>query len=85
MALLIGSVVFPPILSAQHVLPVPGCPARGLEPPGGEVHPYLERGYGCSPAGCDISPAEDEDGEDSNPLLLPDRAHQYEGITAEYI
>jgi porin len=70
---------------AQHVLPVPGCPGRGLEAPGGEAGPFLERDYGCSPSGCDAEAMVAEEGEEAPPLLLPNWAHQYEGITAEYI
>jgi porin len=75
----------PALVSAQHVLPVPGCPARGLAAPGGDIQPYLDRGYGCSPSGCDLESVTEEDGEETQPLFLPNWAHQYEGITAEYI
>ncbi|MFO0427987.1 MAG: carbohydrate porin [Planctomyces sp.] len=71
---------------SQHVLPVPGCPARGLTPPGDESLPYLERGFGCSPSGCnEISAAPEEEDSGASPLALPDWAHQYRGITGEYI
>lgn len=75
-----------PKAHSQHVLPVPGCPARGLTPPGSSSLPYLPRVFGCSPSGIASDAGAAEDGSpDSPPLFLPDWMHQYKGITGEYI
>ncbi len=65
---------------AQHSMPVPTCPGRGLVTPGTDGMWYLDGCYGCQLDGS----ASSDDGS-SSPRLLPEFLHEYRGITAEYV
>jgi porin len=65
---------------AQHSMPVPACPARGLVAPGSDGMWYLDGCYGCQLRG-------DAEGESADvPVhLIPIAFHEFGGIAAEYI
>ena len=65
---------------AQHSMPIPACPGRGLVTPGTDGMWYLDGCYGCQ---LDGTNAEEDDL--SSPHLLPDFLHEYKGIAAEYV
>lgn len=65
---------------AQHSMPVPACPGRGLVTPGTEGMWYLDGCYGCQLDGTNT-----EEGGAPSPHLLPDFLHEYNGIAAEYV
>ena len=69
-----------PEVCAQHSMPVPTCPSRGIVAPGSAGLWYLDGCYGC-PA----QSAEEESSEVPFNHILPDFLHEYRGITAEYI
>ncbi len=65
-------------LQAQHSMPVPACPSRGLVTPGQDGMWYLDGCYGC--------PNNQEgDSQEPFPHLLPDFLHGSNGIAAEYV
>lgn len=65
------------LASAQHSMPVPGCPGRGLVVPGTPGMWHLDGGYGC--------PLLADEGEEGAAHLFPAEWHQYEAITGEFI
>ena len=67
-------------IQAQHSMPIPACPSRGVVAPGATGLWSLDGCYGC--------PAESAEGgaaEEPFDHILPDFLHEYEGISAEYI
>ncbi len=62
---------------AQHSMPVPNCPGRGLVAPGETGLWHLDAGYGCEVATDDLT--------SESAHLLPLWLHGNEAITAEYI
>lgn len=67
-------------LQAQHSMPVPACPGRGLVAPGTGGMWYLDGCYGCP-----LDGTSSEEGKKPTPHLLPDFLHEYKGINAEYV
>jgi len=69
-----------PDAQAQHSMPVPACPGRGLVAPGSQGLWHLDGCYGCGP---DHSST----GDEAVPFdhILPEFLHEYRGISAEYI
>lgn len=67
-------------LYAQHSMPIPNCPGRGLSSPGTDGMWFLDGCYGCQ-----SDPETSASGEESRLHLLPEFLHEYEGINAEYI
>lgn len=70
-------------VSGQHVMPLPGCPSRGLSAPVGDGSLVVHRDFGCSLSNC-LTPAEGEE-SDAPIFLLPEAWHQFQAVTGEYI